>query len=351
MASQPLTVAKIARAIDAQLDGDGSTRIRAGAAVESAGPDEITFAVDARRLKALNGCRAGAVVVPTDAAAPAGLTVLRVADPMAAFARVLALIAPREDLPGPGVHPSAVVDPTARLGTDVAVGPHAVIGADVTLGERVTICAGVCLAAGVTIEAGSVLFPGVVVRERCRIGRRCRVHPNSVIGADGFGYYYRDGVQHKVPHVGIVEIGDDVEIGACACVDRAKFGITRIDDGAKIDNLVQIAHNVQVGRGALLAGQTGIAGSVRIGPYAAFGGNAGVVDNVSVGAGAMVAAKAAVLQDVADGEKVGGVPAMSLTTYLRGMLSLQKLPELTRQVKKLQARLDALEDAAEDDRK
>ncbi|NQU74979.1 MAG: UDP-3-O-(3-hydroxymyristoyl)glucosamine N-acyltransferase, partial [Planctomycetes bacterium] len=261
-----------------------------------------------------------------------------------------ALLADPEDLPPEGVHPSAVVDATALLGSGVAVGPHAVVGAGATLGDNVVVCANVYVGADAVIGDGSVLMPGVVVSRRCRIGRRCRLHANAVIGADGFGYYFRDGAYHKIPHIGTVEIGDDVEIGACSCVDRAKFGATRIGDGTKIDNLVQIAHNVQIGKGVILAGLVGVAGSSKLGDYVVLGGHAGIRDNITVGDEVRVAAYSAVLQDVPPGQTIGGIPAFDERQCVRVYHLQQKLPELKKQLEQLQARVNGLENATKDHR-
>jgi len=338
-----LTVDRIAEAIGADVDGDGGATIRGIASIESAGPEDLTFALDKRRADRLADCAAGAALVEESAEVPAGMTALRVADPQAALAKVLGLMAPPDDLPAPGAHPTAVIDPEAALGADVAIGPHAVIGAGATLGDRVVLAANVSVGAGASLGDDTVLYPGVVVRRGCRIGRRCRVHPNAVIGADGFGYYHDDGVHHKVPHAGTVVVGDDVEIGACTCIDRAKFGATVIGDGSKIDNLVQIAHNVQLGRGVLAASLVGVAGSTRIGDYVMLGGHVGIRDNISIGDGARIGAFSGVAQDVEPRAAMRGNIALPIQQSLRAHKVYARLPELWRQFRQLQARVDALE--------
>ena len=345
-----LSIQQIAEAIGALVEGDARTMIRGVASVDAAEAGHITFAVDARRAAQLAVPSASAVLVKPDVPVPAGMAALRTADPKAALAAVLGLFAPPEDLPAPGVHPTATISPEARLGRDVAIGPHVVVGAGAAIGDGAALCANVCVGASAVIGDGTVLFPGVVVRERCVIGKRCRLHANAVIGADGFGYYFRDGVHRKVPHVGIVQIGDDVEIGACTCVDRAKWSATRIGDGAKIDNLVQIGHNAVIGRGAIIVGCVAIAGSAVLGDFAVIGGHGGVRENVTVGAGARVGAYSVALQDVPAGQEVAGIPAVPAAEWLRFAKSWPKLPELRRQVRELQARLDALERTTKDDR-
>ena len=349
MESSSWTVGRLGEAIGAQVEGDAHAAITGAGAIDSAGPGDVTFAVDERRAKLLDGCKASAVILGPGAQTPPSLTVLRVADPEAAFARVLALLAPPDDLPPPGVHPSAVVQPTARLGKDVAVGPCVVVGAGACLGDGVVLCPNVTVGAEAMVGDSTVLMPGVVVYARCRIGRRCRIHANAVIGADGFGYYTRQGAHHKVPHIGTVEIGDDVEIGACSCVDRAKFDVTRVGAGSKIDNLVQIAHNVQIGRCAVLAGQAGVAGSAKLGDHVVLGGHVGVRDNVTIGDAVQVTGYSAVARDVEAGQVVSGIPAIPVRTHIRAAQVFERLPDLATQLRQLQARVDALEDAAKND--
>lgn len=345
-----LTVGSIAQAIGAEVEGDSSLRITGVAALDTAGASEITFVFDARRARRLGKSKAGAAIVGPDVTGPAGMTLLRSADPEQALAKLLATLAAPEDLPPVGVHPSAEVSPSARLGCDVRIGPHAVVGANAAIADGAVLSASVSVGADVRIGEQTILFPSVVVYPRCVIGRRCRIHANAVIGSDGFGYYHRQGVQHKIPHAGTVIIGDDVEIGACTCIDRAKFGATRIADGAKIDNLVQIAHNVRIGRGAVITAQVGIAGSAEIGDYVVLGGNAGIADNVKLGAGSRVAGMSGVLADLEPGIDVMGIPAFPLRDFMKSTALFRRLPELKDLINQLQARMDALERATTNDR-
>jgi len=206
----------------------------------------------------------------------------------------------------------------------------------------VVIHANVCIAGDVTIGSDSTLQHGAVVLDRCVIGCRVIVGPNSVIGADGFGYYTDQGVHHKIPHIGNVIIEDDVEIGACSCVDRAKFGSTIIGAGTKIDNLVQVAHNVQVGKGCFLCAQVGIAGSAKLGDGVAAGGHAGVRDNVTIGNQVRCSAFAAVASDVPDGAVIAGIPAHDAKQTFRELRALQRLPELLKKVRAIETRLESL---------
>ena len=216
------------------------------------------------------GSKAGAVLVRRQWAddVPAGSTAIFVERPSTAILQVLSMFAQRAEVQA-GVHPTAVVDPAASLGANVSVGPHATVGPRAQIGDNTVLHAGVFVGEATRVGEGCVFWPNVVVRERCVIGRRVIIHPNATIGADGFGYEFIEGRHIKVPHIGNVVIEDDVEIGANSCVDRAKFSSTRIGAGSKIDNQVQIAHNVEIGQGAILAGQVAVAGSAKIGPKAA----------------------------------------------------------------------------------
>lgn len=348
--TEKLTAARLADILGATVEGDGAAVIRAGAPISSAGPGDITYVAKATLAKELGACNASAVLVGADVPVPPSMTALRLADPEAGFVRVLGMLAPAEDFPLPGVHPSAVVEPSARLAAGVAVGANAYVGANTMVEEHAVVCAGAHVGSDCRIGACAVLMSGVVVRERCTIGKRTRIHPNAVIGADGFGYIFRNGAHVKVPQVGTVEIGDDVEIGACTCVDRGKTGATRIGDGTKIDNLCQIAHNIRIGRHVVIAGASGVAGSAEIGDYVVIGGNAGVSHAVRVGTGARIAGGARVFDDVPDGQAVMGSPAVPVRTYVRVVKDWERISDLRKTVRELQDRLDAIETAAKNDR-
>ncbi|MDY6914263.1 MAG: UDP-3-O-(3-hydroxymyristoyl)glucosamine N-acyltransferase [Planctomycetota bacterium] len=341
MAEQTLTIRQVAELIGGDVEGDDSARIAAVASLESAGPAELTFVVDGKHAARLSESKAGAAVV-SRMAPSAPMPLIRVDDVQAAVARVLDAFCEPEDLPPVGRHPSAVLADDAEVADDVAIGPNVSVGSRAKISAGCVLCAGVCIGAGVTLGRDVVLREGVVVTARCVLGDRVRVWPNSVIGADGFGYYFADGAHRKIPHAGNVVIEQDVEIGACSCIDRAKFGSTRIGAGTKVDNLVQVAHNVQVGRGCILVGRCGIAGSAVLGDYVTIGGGAGIRDNIKLGSGAKCSAFAAVASDVADGQVVAGVPAIPAARALRAAKAGEKLPELIKRVRKLESRLDAL---------
>ncbi len=343
-----LTVQQIAERIGATVEGDPQTAVTGPGAIDQATEAQITFASDARRAEQLAVSTAAAAVVGHDAPGVAGMALLRVEDVERAWSALLEMFAP--DRPGPpaGIDPAASVDPTAKIDPTAAVAPGAVIQARAHVGAAAVISAGCVLETDCRVGEGSWLAPGVVVRHGCRIGRGCQIGPNSVIGHDGFGYLFRDGAHRKVPHVGDVVIEDDVELGACVCVDRAKFGSTRIGAGTKVDNLVQIAHNVQVGPGCLLVGQCGIAGSARLGAQVVLGGNAGVRDHVQLGDQARLAAYSAAATDIPPGQSWAGTPAGQSKQQFRQIMALGKLPDLLKQVRKLESRVKALESTEDD---
>jgi UDP-3-O-[3-hydroxymyristoyl] glucosamine N-acyltransferase len=341
-----MTAGLVAEWVGGSVEGDAALGLAGLASVESAGPTDLTFAADAKWASRLAGSRAGAAIVGKDVARP-GMTLIRVGDVAGAIVRLLAKLAEPEDLPPPGIHPSAAISPQAVVAADAAIGPHAVVEAGAKIGAGCVLCAGVYVGPEVEVGERSVLAPGVVVRSRCTIGRNVRVGPNSVIGYDGFGYHFAGGVHHKVPHVGTVVIEDDVELGACTCVDRAKFGVTRIGAGTKIDNLVQIAHNVQLGKGCLLAALAGVAGSTQVGDFVVMGGHVGIRDNIKIGKGVQISAYAALAGDVGDGEIVGGIPARPWKEQARVMMAGLKLPDLLKRFRELEERVRALEGGKE----
>ena len=333
------TLQQIADRVGGQLLGDGDTVISGVNPLDTAGPGQITFVRDRRHVSSWHGSAASAALVsagvhlePSDHRA-----LVRVDDADLAVAAVLEMFAPPVSRPGPGVHPSALIDPTAELAAGVAVGPRCVVG------KRVRLAAGAVLYAGVTVmddcQIGprSVLYPGVVLYDRCRLGAGVTVHANAVIGSDGFGYRPAPdgcGPTIKIPQIGTVEIGDEVEIGAGTCIDRGKFSATQVGDGTKIDNLCQIAHNARIGRRCILAGQVGLAGSVTVGDGAVLGGQVGVADHLTIGPGARIAAKAGVVSHVPPEAVWYGHPAREIGRALRQVAALRRLPQLVSALRK-----------------
>ena len=337
-----LTAGEISRAVQGEIEGNSAQAISTVETVDQAGPDALTWIGDRKYAPMLGTSRAGIALVPPDVEAPEHLTAIRVQDPDLALCRVLALLAPPGDEVEPGIHPSALVSESATV-EGAAIGPNVVIGKEAAVGPGSILHAGVFVGRGSRIGKDCVIWPNVVIREQVEIGNRVVIHPNSTIGADGFSFIQRDGKHVRVPQIGAVRIEDDVEIGANSAVDRARSGATVIGRGSKLDNLVQIAHNCELGEGCLLAGMSGVAGSSVLGRYVVLGGNAVVIDHLKVGDGAQMGAGALVLNDLPSGTRVRGTPARPLTQFGREQVALKKLPALLKTVRELESRLAALE--------
>jgi len=347
MSERAFILSELAERLGGTLEGSGEVALTGIASIDQAGPDQLTFVLDARRASALSASRAGAAIVAVDAAIEAPMPLLRVRSVQAALAAVLSLVGEVEHRPPTGVHPTAVVAHDASLGEGVAVGAGAFVDNGADIGDSVVLCANVTVGPGATIGAGTVLLPGTVVEARCRIGQRCRIGANAVIGGCGFGYFFDGQAHQRTPHAGTVEIGDDVDIGACSCVDRAKFGATRVGDGTKMDNLVQVAHNAQIGRGCLLAAMVAIGGSTVVKDFAALGGHAGARDNIVIGAGARIGAFAGMYEDIPDGATILGVPAVGARQFWRNLHNTLKLSEAFKTIRQLEKRLAALESSTD----
>lgn len=342
-AAYAITLAELSRRLGAELLGPGDACVRSINSLGEAGPMDVTFVASADYARALvNSAAAGAIISRAfvDTAAGCGRPLLVVPDAEVASAAALAIFEPAPSLPDVGVHPTAWVHATVRMGAGVRIGPHVSIDRGCVLLDGVVLHAGVRLYADVTIGAASVLHSGTVVRERCCIGASVILHQNVSIGADGFGYRPAPGGRGlvKMPHIGNVVLEDDVEIGANSCVDRGKFGATRIGAGTKIDNLCQIGHNCRIGRSCVIAGLTGVSGSVTIGDGCRIGGQVGIADHVTIGAGASIGAMSGVMRDVPAGASQVGLPAEDAKTALRKEAALRKLPDL---LKKLSRAADA----------
>ncbi|MDR5682935.1 MAG: UDP-3-O-(3-hydroxymyristoyl)glucosamine N-acyltransferase [Armatimonadota bacterium] len=322
-----MRLSEIAGRLGGELRGDGDIEIVRVAQPDRAGPDAIAVCATPRALDEAIAAGAGAVVVRSGEELP--VPSVRVADTRLALAVLLEMFGPAPHRPL-GVHPTAVVAPTAQLGPQVAIGAHAAIGEGARVGAGTVIHAHVCVGPEATVGERCVLYPHVVVGERVRVGDRVILHAGVVLGADGFGFVAGPHGHRKIPQVGTVVVEDDVEIGANTTVDRATLGETRIGEGTKIDNLVQIAHNVQIGRRCLIAAQVGIAGSSVIEDGVVLAGQAGVSDHVRIGAGAVVLGKAGVTKDVPPGATVSGFPARAHREELHEQAMRRRLPELLR---------------------
>ena len=335
------TLKELAEAVDGELAGRPERVISGAAPFELAGPDQITYAGSVKFCRRILETGAGAVIVPKDFTSDEK-DLIRTAFPEVAFARILALLHPQAR-PAPGVRPSARIGAGLTCGKKVAVGECAVLGEQVICEDRVCIGAGCYIGDRVRIGADTVIQPNVTILDDCVVGARVIIHSGTVIGADGFGYASDGKEYHKITHRGIVQIDDDVEIGSCNTIDRATFGKTWIQRGVKTDNLVHIAHNVQVGEGTLLVAQAGISGSVTIGTRAILAGQVGVSQHLHIGDGAIVGPQSGLGKDVDAGDIVTGSPAMPHRTWLKVHRTLPRLPDLAKQVAELTRRLDALE--------
>lgn len=339
------TLQEIAAWVEGTTVGDGEVTVSGVASVEEAEPGDLVFAESPRFLSLALHSHAAAVLVTAEAQAalpdpPKPLLV--VANPRLAFVRVLEVFAPRLSAP-PGIHPSAQVGVGVEMGEGVSIGADVTVGDSVLLGNRVLLLPGVRIGDGCVIGDETVLYPNVVLYPRVRIGRRCLLHAGCVIGADGFGYIPVGASLRKVPQLGTVEIGDDVEMGANCCIDRAKTGVTTIGPGTKLDNLVHVAHNVRIGASCLLIAQTGIAGSSTLGNGVIVAGQSGVTDHVTIGDGARVAAKSGVIGNVPAGATVIGFPARPHADRMREYAAAALLPEYIKRIRALEKKLAELE--------
>ena len=331
-----VTVAELAEAVGGTVRGDGRAALRGMAPLETASEGEASFLARADYRERAAGSAASCLIVSdADAASLAERTLIVVKDPYRAFAHAMRAFHP-ESSPAPGIHALASVHETATLGEDVHVGASAVVGAGSTVGARSVLLPGAVVGQDCAIGEDCVLHPGSVLYARTRLGRRVVVHARAVIGSDGFGYSSGPDGHVKIPHAGRVVVEDDVEIGAGTCIDRGAMGDTRIGAGTKIDNLVQVGHNVDVGEGCLLVAQSGISGSTSLGRFVVLAGQSGIAGHLTIGDGARIAAKSAVLQDVAAQETVGGIPAMPLASWKRAALLFGRLPDMWRRLRKLE---------------
>ena len=323
------------------MAGDAKKRISGAQSLEQAGTDDLSWVADSKRAAKAAASRAGALIVraPEDAS---GRPAIVVAHPQLAFAVCLEVLQPKRR-PKPGVARGARISPSATVARSASVAAGATISDRVRVGARTVISDGVFLGEDAEIGEDCLLYPHAIVLERCRVGSRCILHPGAVIGSDGFGYVWDGSVHRKVPQVGIVRLEDDVEVGANACVDRATLGETVVGKGTKIDNLVQIGHNVQIGENSILCGQVGVAGSVRLGRRVTLAGQAGVADHVEMGDGSTATGGTGVSSSVPAGIAVSGLPSIPHREFLRRAALVGRLPDLIRRMQALEERLADLE--------
>ena len=341
----PLTAREIAAQIDGEVLGDASVELTGFAPADKAKAGDLTFAENPTYFHRAEQSAASAIMV--DGEFTSGKkTLIRVPNARIAFAKVLPLFFPEATFP-PGIHPTAVVAPSAKVDPTAHVGPHCVVGEQVAVGARCVLHGGNHLGAQCVLGADTQLFPNVVLYPRTQLGQRVRIHAGAVIGSDGFGYVLDAGAHRKVPQIGHVIVHDDVEIGANVTIDRGALGPTSIGRGTKIDNLVQIAHNVAIGEHCLIVAQAGVAGSTKLGNFVTLAGQVGLAGHLKIGNRATVSAQSGVMHDIPDGEKWFGYPAQPDRQTKRQILAIQQLPELIRRLADLEKKLSEISGGAE----
>ena len=337
------TLEELAAFLDGEVVGDGSIQITGVAGIREAEPGDITFLANARYDGYLEETQASAVICSREERR-SPVPLLRVDNPYLAYQKVVRIFRPDVPRQAPGIHASAVVAEDAEIGADASVGANCVVEAGAKIGARTILMPGCYIGHEVRLGEDCTMAARVTIREECVIGDRCIIHPGAVIGSDGFGFAFDDGRYHKVPQVGNVVIGNDVEIGANTTIDRATTHSTMIGDGSKIDNLVQIGHNVIIGKHCIVVAQVGISGSTELEDYVTIGGQAGLVGHIKVGERAMIGAQSGVPRSVPPNTVVTGYPAMAHGAWKRLHALLLRLPQLFQRAKGLESRVKKLEE-------
>ena len=332
---------ELAEYLGGRVIGDSALVVNGLAPLDAAAPDKITFLANPKYASKVADTKAGAVLMAPGGEAY-GRNVIEVANPYLCFAKLLTLFYTQPH-PALGVMPEAVVGTGVTIGEGVSIYPGAVVGNNVVIGDRAVIYPGAVIYDGVTIGEDSVIHANAVVRERCRLGKRCKLQPGAVVGSDGFGYAPDGSSYYPIPQIGVVVLEDDVEIGANATVDRAALEVTLIKRGTKLDNLVQVAHNCQIGEDCMIVSQVGIAGSSKIGNHVTLAGQVGVVGHVTIGDNVIVGAQGGVPGSLAGNAYYSGSPAMPHKEWLRVMGVMPKLPEMRKKMNELEKKIAELE--------
>jgi UDP-3-O-[3-hydroxymyristoyl] glucosamine N-acyltransferase len=341
------TVEQLAKLVCGRLVGDGNVSIRSARTVGEAGPGDITFIENDRFAKLLRGSPASAAIVGPHFStgrneAEPSLAVIEVDDPMAAFLAVRKHLIGEQKARWTGIHPQAYVAPTAQIGADVAIYPFVYVGDGASIGDGTTLHPGAVIGEGCKLGRDCIIHANAVLYQNVALGDRVEIHAGSVLGGDGFGYRQVDGRHVKIPHSGRLEVENDVEVGANSTIDRATFETTRIGEGTKIDNLVMIGHNNQIGRHNLLCGQVGISGSCKTGDYVVIAGQAGIKDKTQIGNRVIIGAQAGVHRNISDGQNVLGSPAIPIREQRRIFQMIARLPEMHRHLRDLAAQIAAM---------
>ncbi len=334
MDTKNTTIHHLAEMAGGQVSGDADLIISGFAPLESAEQGQISFLVKSREKEQLKSTGASAIIVPQEVEECEGKTLIRVKNPYLAVAIIHGYLEAKPFI-AKGIHPKAFVENDCQFGDEISVGPMAVVGQRVRIGERVSIGAGTVIGDGVEIDSDTTIMANVTIYEKCKIGKRVIIHSGTVIGSDGYGYTANERGEHiKRPQVGIVQIDDDVEIGANSCIDRAAYGVTLIKSGTKIDNLVQVGHNVIIGENCLLVSQVGLSGSTTLGRNVVMGGQSASAGHLTIGDQVMIAARGAVNKDQPKGAVLGGAPGLPIRQWAKATTIFGKLPELQSKVKK-----------------
>ncbi len=349
MNKNEVTIENLASLVGGKVEGDGTLHISGFAPSESAGPGEITFLSTVKKAGQLSECKATAVLVPLGVEKVDNVTTVQVKDPYLAVAIIHSFFV-AEPFKATGIHPRAHVGENCKIGKEISIGPLVVVGDDVQLGERVKIEPGVVIGDRVTIGDDVTLKANVTIYHESVIGSRVAIHSGTVVGSDGYGYSVNERGEHiKRPQVGIVQIDDDVEIGSNCCIDRAAYGVTWIKSGVKIDNLVQVAHNVVVGENSLLVAQVGLSGSTILGRNVVMGGQSATKGHIVLDDQVMVAGKSGVHNNQPKGARIGGSPAIPIRQWAKSCAVFAKLPELNSNVKINTKAIADLNDKANDE--
>jgi len=330
------TIKELAELVDGRLEGNGSVIISGIRGIKEAKIGDITFLANRRYMAFVKTTKASAIIALPDIFIPEDKVVIRHKNPSFAFAKLMDVLYPDKNFFYIGIHPTAVIGKGVKLGKDISIQPYVVIEDGASIGEKTVIGAGAFIGRKTSIGAGTLIYPRVTIREKITIGSRCIIHSGTVIGSDGFGYILVKGVHHKIPQAGTVIIEDDVEIGANVTIDRARFDKTWIKQGTKIDNLVQIAHNVVIGKNSIIVAQVGISGSTVIGDNVILAGQAGIAGHINVGDNAIVAAQAGVTKSVPKGVMVSGYPAAEHSNARKIHALVNRLPKLYEKVSNLE---------------
>lgn len=338
------SLAEITELVQGDLEGDSSIEIHGLAKIEEAGVGEITFISNPKYAKFINTTHASAAIVSHDFPKTVK-PIIRTKDPYLSFLKVLKIFHPPLETVIMGIHPSAIIDQTAQIGENARIGAHVVVEKDCRIGNDVTIHPGVKISRDVQIGSNTTLYANVVLRENVRLGENVIIHSGTVIGSDGFGFAREGQHYHKIPQVGTVIIENDVEIGANCSIDRATLGETIIHKGAKLDNLIQVAHNVEIGENTVIAAQTGISGSTRIGKNVMIGGQVGFVGHIEIGDNTTIGAQSGVSKSLPPNSVYFGYPARPIMQAKREEAALRKLPELLKKVSDLEDKMNRADES------